>query len=70
MKCQYIGQGQGCDHSAIKDRSYCQEHIWTIYQKGTALGRRQKDRRRADRIYQIDQLFDEAIQELEAEGFL
>ena len=70
MNCAWIGNGESCTRSAIKDRSYCEDHIWQVYQKGTALGRRKKDQKRADTIYQIDQLFDEAIQELELEGEL
>lgn len=70
MNCTWIGNGERCTRSAIKGRSYCEDHVWQVYQKGTALGRRKKDQKRADTIYQIDQLFDEAIQELELEDEL
>lgn len=69
-ECQWIGNGEGCSKSAINGRSYCEDHIWAVYQKGTALGRRRKDQQRVDNIRTLNQLFDEAVQELEAEGYL
>ena len=67
-KCQWIGNGEGCNHTAMKDRSYCEDHIWIVYQKGTALRKRHKDIRVAENIHQWDSLINEAVQELEAEG--
>lgn len=69
-KCEWIGQGEGCTCDALEGKSYCEEHYWQVYQKGTALGKRKKDIRTADSVRMIEQLMDEAIQELENEGFL
>lgn len=69
-KCQWIGHGQGCSNDIVKDRSYCEDHIWIVYQKGTALGKRRKDLRTVDQIRILDDLMNQAIQELELEGYL
>jgi coproporphyrinogen III oxidase-like Fe-S oxidoreductase len=49
--------------------SYCAEHYALVYARGTRLGRRVKDLRRAEEIRQIVSLFNQAVEELEAEGF-
>lgn len=67
--CTWIGQGEGCSHTAVKDRSYCEEHLWLVYRKGTALGRRKKDLKVVDSVRTWQTLFEEAVEELEAEGF-
>lgn len=69
-KCKWIGEGEGCDHEAVEGRSYCESHLWRVYEQGSALAKRRKDKRTADNVRTIEQLFDEAVQELEAEGFL
>jgi hypothetical protein len=55
--CQYIG-GDGykpsCTHAALAGYSYCAEHLAVVYKQGT---------KRATR------LMNEAILELETEGF-
>lgn len=68
--CQWIGEGEGCSHKAVEGRSYCEEHLWRVYQKGTNLGKRKKDQRRAEAVWDIESEFNAAVQELEAEGFL
>lgn len=70
MTCLWIGNGQGCDQSALEGRSYCQEHIWQVYQKGTALGRRKRDHQRALNLWELEGELNAAITELEAEGYL
>lgn len=67
-KCQWIGTGQGCEQTSIKDRSYCQDHVWRVYQKGTALGQRKKDQQRALLIWDLTGEINQALAELEAEG--
>lgn len=49
--------------------SYCAEHYAIVYAKGTRLGRRVKDMRKAEELRQLVSLFNEAIEQLEAEGF-
>lgn len=69
-KCQWIGEGEGCTHEVVEGRSYCEEHLWRVYQKGTNLGKRKKDLRIVDNVRLMEQLFHEAVEELEEEGFL
>lgn len=69
-KCQWIGSGEQCTHDAVKGRSYCEHHVWRVYQKGTALGKRKKDLRTVDMVRFYEQLFNEAVEELELEDEL
>ena len=76
-ECQWIGTAAEyprlqptCCQPAVAGRSYCLEHVWLVYQQGTALGRRQRDASRADSVHQWTSLFNEAVEELENEGFL
>jgi hypothetical protein len=69
-KCQWIGEGEGCDHEAVEGRSYCKEHLFRVYQKGTNLGKRKKDLRIVDDVRLMEQLLNEAVDELENEGIL
>ena len=68
--CQWHGQGELCTEPAVIGRAYCQQHLWLVYQKGTQLGRRRKDQRTANDVFMWQSLMDEAVQELEDEGFL
>lgn len=69
QQCQWIGQGEGCTHQAVEHRSYCEQHLWLVYQKGTNLGRRKKDLRTVDSVRTWQTLMDEAVAELEDEGY-
>ncbi len=69
-KCTWIGEGEGCSHTVVDGRSYCEQHLWRVYQKGTALGRRKKDIRVADNVHTLESLLNEAVEELIEEGFL
>ena len=69
LGCQWIGGGEGCSHTAVEGRSYCEGHLWQVYQKGTALARRKKDLRTVDSVRTWQTLMDEAVQELEEEGW-
>ena len=53
--CTYIGDGSGCTHTVVPEQ-------------GTAVNRR-KDQRTAESVWNIQDAFNEAITELEAEGF-
>ena len=66
--CTYIGDGTGCTHTVVPERSYCSEHLWLVYKEGTAVHRK-KDQRTAESVWNIQDAFNEAITELEAEGF-
>jgi hypothetical protein len=68
MTCTYIGTGQGCTQHAQAGSSYCAEHYAMVYKVGS--GRvRKKDNRQANRVRMVEQLFQEAIDQLIAEGF-
>ncbi len=67
--CTWVGEGEGCTHTVVLGRSYCEDHLWQVYQQGTAV-RRKKDLRTVDSVRMWTQLMDEAVSELEDEGFL
>lgn len=70
--CQYIGPDStkpSCNCKAVVGRNYCEEHFAIVYQKGTALRKRHKDIKRVDSVRLIESLMNEAIAELEEEGF-
>lgn len=72
MNCQWIGDNPRmrpvCECIAVKGRSYCEDHLFRVYQKGTNLGKRKKDMRIADAVWDIESEFNTAVAELEAEG--
>lgn len=69
-ECQYFGDSKHvCGKAVVPGRSYCEEHLWLVYQRGTAVHRR-KDTRTADNVHLWESLFNEAVEELENEGFL
>lgn len=70
MSCTWIGEGEGCSKQALPGRSYCSDHLFVVYQKGTANGKRKKDIQRANAIWDIENEFNLALLELEAEGEL
>jgi hypothetical protein len=70
--CQYIGAhgySPTCTHSALPGHSYCAEHLAVVYQAGTARARRKKDERVAATVWSVVDSFNEAVAELEAEGY-
>ena len=77
VECQWIGPEADyrrlqptCCRPTVAGRSYCEEHLWKVYAKGTNLRKRHKDLRTVDNVRAWETLFDEAVQELEEEGFL
>jgi hypothetical protein len=72
--CKWIGKNPKlqsiCCKSAVRDRSYCEDHVWLVYQKGSALAKRKKDIRRAEAFWNLESEFHQAIEELIAEGEL
>jgi len=71
--CQYIGPASEyaptCTSPALAEQHYCAEHRALVYQEGSALRPRHKDQRRAQAVRLIESLMNEAVEELEAEGF-
>ena len=52
-ECQYIGPDQDplkhhpikdCGARVIEGKHYCHDHYWKVYQKGTAIAGRKKER--------------------------
>lgn len=66
--CTYIGTGTGCTAAALAGKSYCAEHYALVYKVGSGR-QRKKDTAQAQRVRYIQQLFYEAMEQLEAEGF-
>jgi hypothetical protein len=76
--CQYIGQDNTehstrlhptCTLPSVAGRSYCEQHLWLVYQKGSATARRKKDLRVAASVWDIESEFNAAVEELVSEGF-
>ncbi len=70
--CQYIGEHgtrPTCTHAALAGYSYCAEHLAMVYKQGTARAKRHKEIRTVDKVRIVESLMNEAILELEAEGF-
>lgn len=72
--CQWIGSNTRlqptCCQPTVPNRSYCEQHLWLVYQEGTHLRRRSRDIRTADRVRMWEDLFNQAVEELEQEGDL
>ncbi len=68
-KCQWIGEGELCSHTALEGSSYCAEHYARVYQKGTARAKRKKDIRVANTVWDLESEFNAAVQELIEEGY-
>jgi len=66
--CTYIGTGPRCTAHALEGRSYCEQHYAVVYRVGSGK-RRKKDTLQAQRVRLVQQLFYEACDQLEAEGF-
>lgn len=70
--CQYIG-AQGthptCTATALPGYSYCAEHLAVVYKAGSKRATRHKELRTVDKVRIVESLMNEAIAELEAEGF-
>jgi len=70
--CQYIGPTgttPTCTHAALPGHSYCAEHLAIVYKAGTKRAARHKEMRTVDKVRIVESLMNEAIAELEAEGF-
>lgn len=67
--CTWIGHGEGCSHPTVADRSYCEHHVWLVYVQGSQLSKRKKDIRTATTIRFWEDLMNQAVEELEIEGW-
>ena len=71
ITCTYMGDSlrPTCCAPRVEGRSYCKDHLWLVYKEGSNLRTRHKDLRTVDKVRAVEQLMNEAIAELEAEGF-
>jgi len=66
--CSWIGAGEMCTEHSAAESSYCLQHYGLVYKLGS--GRvRKKDTRTAEKVRLVQQLMQEAIDQLELEGF-
>lgn len=73
--CQWIGPEQEpylkpvhfCGAKCVPYRSYCAEHVFKVYQEGTQQRRRRATFKQSN-VEFWENLFEEALTELEAEG--
>jgi hypothetical protein len=60
--CQYIGPEQKeypfhmCGHTTITGKVYCGEHFYKVYQKGTAIAGKKKEKAIEQEIEELKQL--------------
>jgi hypothetical protein len=66
--CSWIGTGEGCGQTSQAESSYCVEHYALVYRVGSGKVRK-RDTLQAQRVRLTQQLLQEAIDQLEAEGF-
>jgi hypothetical protein len=68
--CSYIGSGHtgSCTAAVLEGTSYCHEHYALVYRAGSGRTRK-RDTRQADRVRQVETLFQEAVELLILEGF-
>lgn len=66
--CSWIGNGEMCSAASAQDSSYCVEHYGLVYKLGSGK-QRKKDTRTAEKVRLVQQLMQEAIDQLEMEGF-
>ena len=71
--CTWIGDSPRyqpvCCKKSVLGKSYCEDHVFLVYQQGTAKARRKKDERIAAAVWNLESEFEAAVQELIEEGF-
>lgn len=66
----HVGPTPYCGaHDLVNGTLYCTEHHAIMYVKGSALRKRAKDIKRAEAYWSLEDAFNEAVKELEDEGF-
>jgi hypothetical protein len=64
-KCQYIGPEQTdapftmCGKAVFPGKSYCPDHVWKVYQKGSSTGNKRKIKeieRELEHIKQLEEI--------------
>ena len=68
--CTYMGTGTHvCGKPSVPGKSYCAEHVWLVYQKGSGVHRK-KDTRQAHSLRDIINDINEVYEELLLEGMI
>ena len=68
--CTYLGTAlHSCGQPTLAGKHYCAEHYYIIYQEGTALYKRKKDLKTANSVWDLESEFNQAVEELVAEGY-
>jgi hypothetical protein len=74
--CQWIGPEQDPSRGPVKmcgckplwpGRSYCEEHVWRVYQKGTGIGTKRKNKAIEKEINEIRELEQREADDVELE---
>ena len=66
--CLWIGpQHEGCDAGAVEGRSYCEQHLWRVYSRGTAVRPRPRKDRQQQSAEEFMQQLRDIFEELEGE---
>jgi hypothetical protein len=64
-QCTWIGKGEGCTQTTVPGRNYCEDHIWLVYNKGTAVKpRKKKEAQRVtaqEIIHDLNELYNEML---------
>jgi hypothetical protein len=69
-KCTYLGASTTpCGCATVEGRSYCAEHLFKVYKQGTTRAKRKKELQTVDKVRIVQELLNDAIAELEAEGY-
>lgn len=66
--CEWIGQGECCSSATVPNRNYCEEHLWRIYDRGTAVRARPRKEKKIEDVKVLVSELQEAYNELVAEG--
>jgi hypothetical protein len=68
--CQWIGSGTWatrCGADCVPHKSYCIDHVWMVYHKDTEQYARRKPKNTSTSVEFWEDLFEQAVRELEAE---
>jgi hypothetical protein len=66
--CTWIGSGQAieaCCKPTVFGKSYCEDHIWRVYQKGTSIGNKRQLQAMEKELKELKRI--QEIQEIENE---
>ena len=56
-----------CTHQVVEGRNYCEEHLWRVYSRGTALRKRHKEIKQANDVWDWESVVNEIVTDLAEE---